>query len=115
MLSSGFIMFVMVFVAVYGVLIALVYCGIQGIYLVKTMQDVMPILDKINGDLDQITVKSGVVSTSITTNVTDLRKTLKKIGQILFFITPWLRHIRYGRKLEKMETKINHLLKSING
>ncbi len=115
MLSSGFIMFVLIFLAIYGVLIALIYCGIQGIYLIKTMQDVMPILSRIDDDLDQISIKSTLVSTSIQTNVTDLRKTLKKIGQILFFITPWLRHIRYGRKLEKMETKIDRLLKSIDG
>lgn len=115
MLSYGFIRFVMLFIAIYGVLIALIYCSIQGFYLYRSVTDVLPLLDRIDNDLDKIQVKSTIVSTSFTTNVTDLKKTLHRMGNILFVITPWLRHLRYGKRLEKMENKINALLRSIDG
>ena len=115
MLSYGFIRFVLLFLAIYGALIALIYCAIQGFYLVKTMNDVMPLLERIDDDLDKINIKSDIIATSFTTNINDLKTTLHRIGNILFFIRPWLRHLRYGKRLEKMENKIDRLLRSIDG
>lgn len=111
----AFIRFVMVFSAGYIVAIALIYCCIQGFYLVKTIHELDPIMDKIDHELKAIDTKANMAKTSLSSSIVDLKHTLTKTMNLLHLIAPFYRRFKTANKFKQMERQINDLLQRIDG